>query len=198
MSFFPTTIETERLVFEQLSSETVDLRKLYRICSTDPAIDEITRYMPWDPHRTLNKTREFVEWCETGWDDGEQAVYVIRPADGEDGAGVLAGVTRLECEWERRSAMFELWLRKRFWGRGYSSERAAALMELAFERLDLDLVHVNHEDGNDRSKTAIKKYIDAHGGQYDGLLKNWGPRDKEVVDAHRYTITQRQYREATT
>lgn len=109
-----------------------------------------------------------------GVGDGEQAVYVIRPTDGEDGAGLIAGITRLECEWERRSAMFELWLRKRFWGRGYSSERAAVLMELAFEQLDLDLIHVNHEDGNERSKTAIRKYIDAHGGQYDGLLKNWG------------------------
>ncbi|MFC4987401.1 GNAT family N-acetyltransferase [Saliphagus infecundisoli] len=198
MSLFPPTIETERLVFKRLSSDTVDLQKLFHICSADPAINQITRYMPWDPHQTLHETQEFVEWCESGWDNCDQAAYVIRPADGEDGAGQIAGITRLECEWERQSAMFELWLRKRFWGRGYSSERAAVLMGLAFERLDLDLIHVNHEDGNERSKMAIRKYVKAHGGQYDGLLKNWGPRDRKVVDAHRYTVTQRQYREATT
>jgi hypothetical protein len=90
MSLFPTTIETERLALEQLSSETVDLPELYHICSTDTAINEITRYMPGDPHQTLNETHEFVEWCETGWGDGEQAVYVIRPSDSEDGAEAMA------------------------------------------------------------------------------------------------------------
>ena len=195
MTLFPDTLRTDRLRFERLCPENVDLFTLHEICSSDEAIDEITQYMPWDPHLTVQETREFIEWCEKTWEEGEQAVYVLRPTEGEGGAGEIAGVTRLECEWVRRSAMLELWLRKPFWGRGYSSERTGALMELAFGHLDLELVSVNHQVGNEQSQRAIKKYIEAFGGQYDGRLRNWGPRPREddVVDAHRYTVTRKQY-----
>ena len=190
---FPGTVTTDRLELERLSFETIDCFELYRICSKDEAIEAITRYMPWDPHRTVKETVNFVEWCEAGWDDGEQAVYVVRPGPDEDGAGEIAGITRLDCQWRRRSAMLELWLRKRFWGRGYSGERAGALMALAFERLDLELVSVNHQVDNEQSRRAIEKYIERFGGQYDGLLRNWGPREDRVVDARRYTVTREQY-----
>lgn len=193
---FPEALTTERLELERLRAGTVDLFELHRICSDDEAIEAITRYMPWDPHATVKETRDFVAWCESGWEDGEQAVYVVRPGQTEDGAGDAAGITRLDCEWERRSAMLELWLRKRFWGRGYSGERAGALMELAFERLGLELVSVTHQVGNERSRRAIEKYVDRFGGQCDGLLRNWGPRADRVVDARRYTVSREQYRGA--
>lgn len=192
---FPSILETERLRFQRLCRESVDLFELYDICSSDEGLDQITRFMPWNPHQTVQETQEFINWCESGWREGEQASYLLRPAGGEDGAGEIAGITRLECDWERRSAMLEVWLRKRFWGRGYSGERATALIELAFDQLDLELVSVNHEVGNDNSRRAIEQYIKSHGGQYDGLLRNWGfrPKEDKVVDAHRYTISKEQY-----
>jgi len=196
MTPFPERFTAERLRFERLEGDAVDLFELHDICSPDEETESITQYMPWDPHRTLDQTAEFVEWCESGWEDGEHAAYLVRPREGEDGAGEIAGVTRLECDWDRRTAMLELWLRERFWGRGYSGERAGALIHVAFEELGLDLVSVNHQDGNELSRRAIEKYVDRFGGQYDGLLRNWGPRPAEgrVVDAHRYTISREQYR----
>lgn len=65
-----------------------------------------------------------------------------------------------------------IWLRKQFWRNGFSSERADAMLELAFERLDLDLVTIPVQDSNDRSRKAVEKYISAHGGQYDGVIRN--------------------------
>ena len=94
-------------------------------------------------------------------------------------------------------ATMGMWLRKPFWGRGYSGERAAALLEVAFERLDLELVAVDHQAGNEKSERAIRKYVEAHGGQYDGVLRNWVPMDEGVDDLHRYTVTREQWTEAT-
>lgn len=193
---FPEQIDTDRLTLERLCEENVDLFALYRICSSDPGIDAVTEYMPWDPHETVNETVEFVDGMDQQWQDGNGAHYVIRPKQGESGAGEIAGCTGLTCDWDRRTGRLGLWLRRRFWGRGYSGERASALMDLAFERLDLEVVAVTHHVDNEKSQRAIEKYIEAHGGRRDGLLRNWFHDGDRVADEYRYTVRQEEYREA--
>jgi len=110
------------------------------------------------PHETKKETLEFLERGRERWEDNEAASYVIRPREGEDGAGEIAGFGGFSVDWEKRTAVLGTWLRKRFWGRGYSGERAAALVEVAFENLDLDLVAVSHLPENAQSQRAIEKY----------------------------------------
>lgn len=197
---FPERIETDRLILERLCHETLDVFEFYDICSDadgPEAMDEVTRYMPWEPHQTLLESKEYIDGVEERWEEGEAAGYVVRPRDGEPGAGEYAGNAALHIDWDRRTGSLGTWLRKRFWGRGYSGERAGALMELAFERLDLELVSVSHHADNDQSRRAIEKYVEAHGGRCEGLLRNWLPHGDEVSDEYRYTISQAEYRDAT-
>ena len=193
---FPERLETERLTFERLTREGIDVRTLYRICSADPDIDEVTRYVTWDPHETVKETAEFVDRAVTGWEDDETATYVVRPREGEDGAGEIAGLTSLDCDWDRRTGNLGMWLRKRYWGRGYSGERAEALLAIAFETLELEVVAVTHHADNEKSRRAIEKYVEAHGGRREGLLRNWISHGAEVADEYRYTISREEYREA--
>jgi ribosomal-protein-alanine N-acetyltransferase len=197
---FPERIETDRLILERLSHETLDIFEFYRVCSDvdgEEEMTEVTRYMPWDPHETVNESKEFIDRCEEQWTDGEAVTYVIRPRESEDDAGEFAGAGGLHLDWEHRTARLGTWLRKRFWGRGYSGERAAALMEVAFERLDLEVVAVTHHAENDKSRRAIEKYVELHGGRCEGRLRNWVPYGEEVADEYRYTITHEEYRAAT-
>ncbi|SFG44122.1 Acetyltransferase (GNAT) domain-containing protein [Halopelagius inordinatus] len=83
-----------------------------------------------------------------------------------------AGMCGLTCEWDRDRGELGIWLRKRFWGRGYSGERTRALMHLAFERLDLGPVAVGVAAENDRSRRAVEKYIDAAGGRFEGVVRH--------------------------
>ena len=195
---FPETIETERLRLDPRWPETVDLDDCYRICSSDPAIDEVTEHVTWDPHETKKETLEFLERGRKRWEDNEAAGYVIRPRQGEDGAGEIAGFGGFAVDWEKRTATLGTWLRKRFWGRGYSGERAAALAAVAFEDLDLALVTVSHLPENEQSRRAIEKYVDRLGGRREGLLRNHITfADGSVHDEIRYSITQEEWREAT-
>ncbi|GAB6880310.1 hypothetical protein JCM17823_25840 [Halorubrum gandharaense] len=195
---FPETIETERLRLEPAWLERVDLDEFYRICSSDPDIEEVTEYVTWDPHETKKETLEFLEKGREKWEDHENAGYLVYPRDGEDGAGEIAGGAGLHLDWEKHTAVLGCWFRKRFWGRGYSGERAGALCEVAFEELDLDLVAVSHIDGNEKSKRAIEKYVDRLGGRREGLLRNHVvDLDGEVHDAVRYSITEDEWRAAT-
>jgi len=195
---FPDTIETERLRFEPRSPDAVDAREAYRICSSDPGIEDVTEYVTWDPHDTPKETLEFLRRGEERREDGEVAAYVLRPRDGERGAGEIAGFTGLACDWEKRTGELGIWLRRRFWGRGYSGERAAALAELAFDRLDLDVVAVSHHPDNDASRRAIEKYVGRFGGRREGRLRNaLAFADGSVHDRVRYTIGREEWLDAT-
>ncbi|WP_435177585.1 GNAT family N-acetyltransferase [Halorussus sp. AFM4] len=205
---FPERVETDRLVLEPLTPEYVDVLAFYRHASRhNPHIEEITEYLTWEPHATPKETLEFLESRAEAWEAGEDASYVVRTKDEEGGAvegadgdsrgGEIAGAAGLHPDWDRRTGTLGTWLRKPFWGRGYSGERAAALMDVAFDRLDLEVVAVTHQDGNENSRRAIEKYVAAHGGQREGLLRNGGVSPDGPVDVHRYTVTREQWSEAT-
>ncbi|WP_338729434.1 GNAT family protein [Haladaptatus sp. DJG-WS-42] len=187
---FPEEFETDRLRYEQVSLDTLDPLSVYPYHSSEDGIEEATQYMSWRPHQTLKDTWNFVKQVGESAEAGNGAVYAIYPKDGEQGAGEFAGTTGLHCDWDKHTARFGIWLRKKFWGRGYSGERAAKLMELAFERLDLELVAVEHAVENEQSKRAIEKYVEAHGGRLDGIIRNHIVLDDEPHDALRYTISQ--------
>ena len=192
---FPDRIETERLVLEPLTTETVDALDLYEHVRVGaPHVDEVIEYLTWDPHETPKETVEFVEAVTEKREAGEGATYLIRPRGGEQGAGELAGLAGLSVDWETRTATLGTWLRKLFWGRGYSGERAAALIEVAFERLDLEAVVVTVHEGNEKSRRAVSRYVEAHDGRREGLLRNYhADQDGTPVDAHRYTVTRAEY-----
>lgn len=193
---FPERFETDRLRFEVLRPETTDIFELYEICSSDEEIEEVTRFLTWDPHETPKETLEFVERMAEAYENGEGGSYHIRPKEGEDRAGEIAGNCGFDVDWDRRTMRLGIWLRKRFWGRGYSGERATAFFALAFDRLDLELVEVDAHTANDRSNHAISKYVEAHGGSRDGLFRNWRVHDGAPVDLYRYSVSKTEWESA--
>lgn len=193
---FPETLTTERLRLERACREAVDVDEFHRIRSSDDGIESVAEYLPWEPHDTRAETVALLDRIEREWETGEVARYFVRPNESEPNAGELAGVAKLDVDRSRRAGSLGIWLRKRFWGRGYSGERAGALLDLAFDRLDLAVVEVIHQDGNDRSRQAIERYLETYGGSYDGVLRNWRAHGDVVVDAHRYTITAEEYADA--
>lgn len=194
---FPERIDTERLHLERISHSTADVFDLHDLYSDGDEAEEMFKYWDSSPHKTVKETDDYIDEAERLWDEREGAKYVIRLKEGEDGAGVIAGTTGLYPDWEKRSANLGILLDKRFWGRGYSGERADALLAVAFDRLALELVVAAHIDGNEKSRRAINKYVERHGGQYDGLLRKWLPLSDTVADVHRYTISREEYFEAT-
>lgn len=195
---FPETIETDRLRLEALGPDAVDVLEFYEICSSDPDIEEVTRYVTWAPHETPKATLEYLEHAAEQREANEGCTYLVRPKAGEDGAGEIAGGTGFGVDWEKRTMTLGMWLRKRFWGRGYSGERAGALMALAFDRLDLELVVATAHVDNERSNRAIERYAETHGGGRDGLLRNWHVFDGDPVDCYRYSVSRAEWAEQHT
>jgi RimJ/RimL family protein N-acetyltransferase len=192
-ALFPRVFETERLRFERIHPETLDARELYPYVREDSGIADATRFMTWDPHQHPKETMEYVQYTGEANDAAASGNYAVYPKRGEDGAGEFAGNAGLGADWERRSAELGIWLRKPFWGRGYSGERADAFVELAFDRLGLEVVTVTVVDDNDRSIRAIGKYVERWGGQHDGYFRHLRPHGDDPASLHRYTITRADY-----
>lgn len=190
---FPETLETERLRLERFSRENFDALELHRHYAPrhSETIEEEFEHVTQKPHATPKETWDRLVEAEEKWDEAEWATYAVISKPEEE----FAGTTNLALEWEKRTGLTGLWLRKPFWGRDYSGERAMALLALAFDRLDLEVVSPGYLDGNEQSKRAIEKYVERFGGQYDGVLRNWVPFEDEVRDLHRYTILREQWEE---
>lgn len=190
-SLFPAYLESDRLRYEPLheSVETLELYEYHRSGEIGP----VMRSLGERPHATPKETADVLEESRTTWDASERATYAIRNASDDE----FVGVAELWLEWEKRKVSFGIWLREPFWGRGYSAERAGVMAYVAFDRLDLEVVTVGHQPGNDQSKRAIEKYVGTYGGQFDGVVRNGlppgdsgGPRDLRM-----YSISQSQWRE---
>ena len=70
-------------------------------------------------------------------------------------------------------------------------------MELAFDRLGLDVVAVEHRAGNEEPRRAIEEYVDEFGGTYEGMVRNRAVKAGEARDRHPSTVRREEYGEAT-
>ncbi len=194
----PATVETDRLRLERVEPDSPTALEMYDHWREGaPNIHETTEYVTWDPYSHPNGVAETLDRAAGRVDDATGAMYVIRPRDGEDGGGEFVGTTGLSVDWDCRRGGLGIWLRKPFWGRGYSGERADALLHLAFDRLDINAVGVAHIVDNENSKRAITKYIERHGGRRAGRFRNFvTDNDGGVHDVHHYSVSQEEWAEA--
>ncbi|QIB75245.1 GNAT family N-acetyltransferase [Halogeometricum borinquense] len=195
---FPAEIRTDRLRLRRATREVIPPLEQYEYTREGAeGIDEVTEYVSWNPVKTPKESDEFLARCEEKWDDGEAAIYAIFPRDGEDGAGEFAGTAGLHFQWDRDTAVFGIWLRRQFWGRGYSGERARAFFEVAFEEFDVSLCAAEYLPENEQSGRAIQKYIEAAGGHRDGEFRHRVVHDGDPEATVRYSVTQDEWRDAT-
>jgi RimJ/RimL family protein N-acetyltransferase len=194
---FPVEIRTDRLRLRRATREVVPALELYEHGRTGAAgVEDVTRYVTWDPYRSPKEAAEFLDRIEDRWEAGESAVYAVFPRDGEDGAGAFAGTAGLHFRWDRDAAAFGIWLRKPFWGRGYSGERARAFFEVAFDELDVSLCAAEAIPANERSVRAIERYVEAAGGRRDGEFRHRIERDGDPESTVRFSVTQAEWRDA--
>lgn len=193
---FPEAVVTDRLRLVRETDEYVDLRERYGSLDADTISDEAVEYAGIRTFEHLGDAREYVERREDHWDDRKGVTYAIRPGPSEHGAGELAGEAELSMDWTQRSGHLSCYLREPFWGRGYSGERAGALLALGFERFDLDVVRTCHAVGNENSRRAVEKYVERFGGDQTARTRNIGWLDGEPCDLVHYSITRESYEDS--
>ena len=78
MALFPTAARSPRLRYELVHPDRFDPYDLYEHArSGAPDVDEVTRWVTWDPHAHPKETAEFVEFVGEQFDDDEGVTFAI-------------------------------------------------------------------------------------------------------------------------
>lgn len=110
---------------------------------------------------------------------GEIAVFAITLQDGD-----LVGAVGLNLEDETGIAELGYWIGVPYWGSGYATEAAEALLEFGFESLVLERIWARAFVRNPASSRVLQKL----GMRHEGTLRSSIRKDDELLDAEIYGI----------
>jgi RimJ/RimL family protein N-acetyltransferase len=113
------------------------------------------------------------DWITTHEDlraRGVGAVFAVVEREG----GALVGSIGLTIESDDARAELGYWLGKPYWGRGYATEAAEALLRYAFEELGLNRVFAMYFSRNPASGRVMQKLGMTYEGRLRAHDRKWG------------------------
>jgi ribosomal-protein-alanine N-acetyltransferase len=116
----PARVETARLLLRWLVL--ADANSIYSRYASDA---EVTRFLGWPRHRSIDDTRTFIQLSDAQWCSYAAGPYLI-----ESRCGLLLGSTGLEIKTARQAATGYV-LARDAWGRGYATESVLAMIGVA-------------------------------------------------------------------
>jgi [ribosomal protein S5]-alanine N-acetyltransferase len=174
----PPTIETARLVLRPFALS--DARDVQRLAG-DLDVADTTLNIP-HPYED-GMAEEWIAKLET---DEPCTLAIV----GRDTRALLGAIGLAPAP---RFARAELgyWIGKPFWGRGYCTEAARALLRYGFVVLDLNRIHASHFARNPASGRVMRKI----GMIHEGLARQHVRRRDRFEDLELYGILKNEWSE---
>lgn len=119
----PEIFETQRLRLRRPVME--DAEAIFLQYAQDP---EVTKYLTWRPHRSVETVREFLGICLTELKEGRWVQWVIMAKEDSQ----LLGMIGFKVDGHKAELGYAL--AKPYWGRGYMTEAARAVVKWALEQ----------------------------------------------------------------
>jgi len=157
----PKTTETLRLRLRQPIMD--DAAAIFERYATDP---DVTKYLAWRPHENLEVTKNFLNWCFSVWEKGSNFPYVITLK--EDNQHQPIGT--IEIRINRHRAEVGYALAKAYWGQGYMTETAQAVLDWILKQNEIFRVSAYCDVENIASARVLEKVE----MQREGILRRWG------------------------
>jgi RimJ/RimL family protein N-acetyltransferase len=154
----PERLETERLVLHRPAAR--DLPEIFGRYAADA---EVTRYMGFATHASIEDTRAFLALSDAQWQQWPAGAYLVRSRD----EGRLLGSTGFGFETSYRAATGYVFARDA-WGKGYASESLGAIVALA-PRLGLARLYAVCHTAHRASSAVLERC----GFTREGLLRRY-------------------------
>jgi len=119
----PESFQTARLRLRK--PVLADAEAIFRRYSADP---EVTRYLSWPTHQSIENTRAFIAWSDSEWQRWPAGPYLAFALD--DRPEPLLGSTGLTFQTPTR-AITGYAFAQDAWGQGFATEALRAMVELA-------------------------------------------------------------------
>ncbi|WNZ43605.1 GNAT family N-acetyltransferase [Leptolyngbya boryana CZ1] len=174
----PQTLETKRLCLRQPIPE--DAGSIFEHYAQDP---EVTKYLSWQPHKSVKETDEFIERCISVWANHSAFPYVLICKKNAQLIGMI------EIRINQHKADVGYVLARSEWGKGYVPEAMQALTNWALDQDEIYRVWAFCDVENPASARVMEKV----GMQREGILKRWFVHpniSKEPRDCYCYAISK--------
>ncbi|QTD41891.1 GNAT family N-acetyltransferase [Sporosarcina sp. Te-1] len=158
------TIQTDRLLlrlFERRDAETVK-----RLCD-NYNIYKSTLYLPY-PY-SLDDALVWMETHKKNFDEDQS--YELAITDKE--SGELFGAISLSNNQRCKNGEIAYWIGEEYWGKGYGTEAAKAMIDFAFDEKKLHKVFARYFSSN----PASGRIMDKIGMEREGILKDQVMKD---------------------
>lgn len=114
----------------------------------------------------------------------EAVTCAVTLSGSDDEDGPLIGAVGLILVDEHERAELGYWIGRPYWGRGYATEAAAAVVAWGFDVLELHRIHASHFPHNPASGTVLRKLGMVPEGTFRHHVKKWD----EFLDLEVYGI----------
>ena len=175
------TLETKRLILRKMTLD--DARAVFAYAS-DP---DVTRYVIWNMHRTIEDSKSFLRSLVEGYENAEAADWgIVCKENGRfiGGCGIAG--------WSLEHARAELGyvLSREYWGRGLMPEAVRAMIHFGFERMGLNRIEARCIAENAASEGVMEKV----GMTHEGTLRQREFIKGAYQDIKLYAILKSEYR----
>jgi RimJ/RimL family protein N-acetyltransferase len=114
------------------------------------------------------------------WDRRKAVTFAVTDRE----SGQLLGAVGLILEDADHRAELGYWIGRPYWGRGFATEAAGAVIAWGFPALDLHRIHATHFPRNPASGSVLRKL----GMSYEGRLREHVRKGDEYLDLECYAL----------
>lgn len=177
-------IETERLYLRSLNVSDADrveeLASVYDVAKTTLNI----------PHPyPKDSAKEFIERVNADEENGEIVSFAVIKKDSDS----LIGIINIKLSPSHKRGELGYWIGKPYWGEGYCTEAARALLPFGFADLDLNKIIAAALTSNPGSWRVMEKI----GLTYEGTLKQHVYRFDKFFDLVTYGLLKEEFLKGT-
>ena len=174
----PERIETDRLVLR--IPALTDAQNLFDSYTHDP---EVTRYVMWRPHMSVDQTLEFLKGCIAAWESEQRFPYVFMLKETDNPIGMV------DFHINGSTVGIGYVIARAFWGMGFTPEAVHAIVEWALNQPSIFRVCADCDVENIASVRVMEKV----GMQREGVLRRYAFRpgiSTEPRDSYLYAIVK--------
>jgi Acetyltransferases, including N-acetylases of ribosomal proteins len=168
-------LKTERLILRKITPQ--DDRDIFEYASDD----QVSRYLTWDTHKTLEDTRWFIQFTLGRYQQDEAGDWGIVWRE----SGKLIGTAGFVWyDMNNRRAEMGYVLSRLFWGQGIMAEAVRRILQFAFEEMGLNRIECCHFLPNEKSGRVMQKA----GMTFEGVARERVFAKGKYWDVKQYAI----------
>ncbi|MCL2166613.1 MAG: GNAT family N-acetyltransferase [Clostridiales bacterium] len=171
------TLDTDRLVLRRFTMD--DAEAMFTNWCADP---EVTKYLMWLPHRSIDETRQtlFDIWL-SNYDEPDFYQWAIELKAIHEPIGSIGVMQQND---KTKMVHIGYCIGKAWWHQGYTAEALTRLVQFFFVEVGANRIEARHDPRNPNSGKVMQKA----GLQYEGTLRESDWNNQGICDAAYYAI----------